>query len=413
MRIWPFSRQAQEETLEEKAATFDEIIAALDGGGSVSRTGQRITTSTALEVMVVFACVRIIAEGIAQIPMRMMRTNGEMRQPATNHSSYRLLYRRPNEWMTAFEFREFMTAHACLCGDALAIIVRNQRNDPIELLPLMPHQVKWTQLANRLIRYEVQNGKGEFEPISSENIFHLRGPMWETVTGMDTVKLARDAIGLAVATEDMQAEMHANGGRVAGVLSTDERMAPERIQAIRQHWRDTFGTGGNNRSGTAVLDGGWKYSQMALTAVDAQTIEARRFQIEEVCRAFRVFPQMAMQADKASTYASAEQFFLAHVTHTLQPWIERWEQTADRDLLDPRFTGANAGLYHHFNVNALLRGAAKDRAEFYSAMLTNGVMNPNEVRALEDMNPYEGGDEYRVPMNSEAPGANNETAPNG
>ena len=140
---------------------------------------------------------------------------------------------------------------------------------------------------------------------------------------------------------------------------------------------------------------------MGVTSVDAQTMEARRFQIEEICRAFRVFPQMVMQADKAATYASAEQFFLNHVVHSLGPWLERWEQAIDRDLLE------GDDIYAHFETNALLRGAAADRAAFYTSLYNIGVLSPNEIRAYEDLNPYPGGDEFRVPMNMETPGASN------
>jgi HK97 family phage portal protein len=383
--------------LHQRSANLYQLLDLADTYGTTSKAGVRVSNASAMEVAAVFACVRVIAEGIAQLPLKVIRQRGNIRTPATDLSVYRLLHRQPNEWQTSFEFREALTMHAMLTGNGFAYISRVGGNVR-ELIPLLPSQVSIEQLTDYSIVYHVSDGKEILGTIQQRDMLHLRGPSWDTAKGLDCVRLARDAIGLSIATEEYQAKLHANGGKPGGILSTTAQLSPESMQRVREQWAQVYGSS-KNAFKTAVLDGAWKYEPMGVTSIDAQTMEARRFQIEEICRAFRVFPQMVMQADKAATYASAEQFFLNHVVHSLGPWIERWEQVIDRDLLQPD------DVYAHFETNALLRGATADRAAFYTALYNIGVLSPNEIRGYEELNPYDGGDEYRVPMNMQAPNA--------
>lgn len=381
-----------------------QMIDLADAYGTNSKAGVRVSNASALEVAAVFACVRVISEGIAQLPLKVIRERGNTRQPATDLRIYQLLGRQPNDWMTSFEFREALTMHAVLTGNGFAYI--NRVNGQVrELIPLLPSQVSVEQKTDYSIIYHVSDGKEILGTLDQRSVMHLRGPSWDTAKGLDCVRLARDAIGLSIATEEYQSKLHANGGKPGGILSTSAQLSPEAMQRVREQWQRVYGSS-QNAFRTAVLDGAWKYEPMGVTSVDAQTMEARRFQIEEICRAFRVFPQMVMQADKAATYASAEQFFLNHVVHSLGPWIERWEQVIDRDLLD------QDDLYAHMETNALLRGATADRAAFYTALYNIGVLSPNEIRAYEELNPYPGGDEYRVPMNMETPGGTGDASTN-
>lgn len=390
--------------LSQKSQNIWQMVDLADVYGSTSKSGVRVSNATALEVAAVFACVRVISEGIAQLPLKVIRQRGNIRTPATDLPIYRLLHRQPNEWMTSFEFREALTMHAVLTGNGFAYISRAGGRIR-ELIPLLPSQVSIEQKTDYSIVYHVSDGKEILGTINQGDMLHLRGPSWDTAKGLDCVRLARDAIGLSIATEEYQSKLHANGGKPGGILSTSAQLSPEAMQRVREQWQRVYGSS-QNAFRTAVLDGAWKYEAMGVTSVDAQTMEARRFQIEEICRAFRVFPQMVMQADKAATYASAEQFFLNHVVHSLGPWIERWEQVIDRDLLTQDDT------YAHFETNALLRGATADRAAFYTAMYNIGVLSPNEIRGYEELNPYPGGDEYRVPMNMESPGGQGDASTN-
>jgi len=211
---------------------------------------------------------------------------------------------------------------------------------------------------------------------------------------MDAVRLAREAIGLSIATESAHADLHRGSARVSGLLSMRDPIGPDKFEFLSA-WLDRHSESGDRAGKPIILDNDAKFTHLGMSGVDAQHLETRRHQIEEICRAFGVMPIMVGHSDKAATYASAEQMFLAHVVHTLAPWYERIEQSADLALLSA--ADLAAGYYTKFTPNALMRGAAKDRAEFYTKALGAGGhgtawMTPNEVRALEEMDPIEGGD---------------------
>jgi HK97 family phage portal protein len=234
--------------------------------------------------------------------------------------------------MTGFEFFETLTLHALFTHGGFAQIARNAKGEVIELFPLMPNMV--TVVAGGLgeVFFDVSDGAGNKTRLPREAVLHIRGPSWDGYRGLDTVHQAREALGLAIATEETHAALHANGARPAGVLSVQGTLDPAARERLKAAWNAAQG-GVRNAFKTAVLDMAATWTPMTQTGVDAQHIELRKHQIEEVCRAFRVFPQMVGHSDKTSTFASAESFFLAHVVHTLTPWVERWEQVCERDLL--------------------------------------------------------------------------------
>lgn len=362
------------------------------------RHGLEVNETTALRLSAVLCAVRVISEGCAQLPLKVLKEvekDGQaIRQPAKRHAAYNVLHRRPNAWMTSFEWRELMTLHAVLLGSGFSII--NRVGDKVdELIPVHPSAVQ-ILFENNDVRYRISVA-GKTAVYNRDEIFHLRGPSMDGVISLPIVRLAAEAIGLARSLEHQQTELQTNGGRPSGTLtSSGTSVSPEQRKALTDAWREKFGPGGPG--GVAVLDGGWAFSAMSMSAVDAQHIESRRMQIEEIGRIFRVQPIMMMQSDKAATYASAEQMFLSHVVHTLGPWVERWENALDRDLLGD-------GTYAHFQVNGLMRGAARDRAEYYSRALGSGGSpawhTQNEVRALEDLDPLPGGDVLYRPPNTE------------
>jgi HK97 family phage portal protein len=355
---------------------------------STARSGQSVSVETALRVSTVLACQRVLAEGIAQIPLKLYREakNGK-KEPATDHPLYDVLWRRPNDWMTSFEWRETSMYHAGLAKGAYAF-ANKVRGRTVELLPLVPGNVTVKQDAEYGVTYEIRDAKsnviGEY---GRDEVFHLRGPSWNGYVGMEMVRQAREAIGLAMATEESQALLHKNGARAGGILSFPNKVEEEGKKAIAAAWQSAFG--GGNQFGTAVLDLGAKYERLAMTGVDAQHLETRKHQVEEICRIFRVFPLLVGYSDKTATFASAEQFFIAHVVHSLGPWIERFEQAIDRDLLSKK--DRDEGYFAKFNVNGLLRGDATARSNYFKAMLgtssSPGWGSPNDVRRLEDMDP--------------------------
>lgn len=378
------------------------------------KSGVSVNINSALRTATCLACGRVIAEGVAQLPFKLYRErpDGRGSDPARDHSLYRILSRRPNPWMTSFEFRELLTLHAVFTGNAYAFKNRVGNGPVRELIPLLPHCMRVTQEWDGAPSYEYQQKDGTTLRFTADQIFHLRGPSWNGYLGLDAVQTAREAIGLAIATEETHARLHKNSAKPGGLFSVKGQLSKESYDRIKAQIEESK-SGLANAHKTWVLDQDAAWTSMAMTGVDAQHIETRKHQIEEICRAFRVFPQMVMHSDKTSTFASAEAFFIAHVTHTLMPWIERWEQTCDRDLLAEK----EIDLYAKMNVTALLRGTARDRAEYFKSALgaggTRGWFTQNEVRALEEYNPMDGGDELPQPTNEPKPAGNggNNSAP--
>jgi len=374
---------------------------ALFGEEMLSKTGLSVTLDRAIRVSTVLACARVIAEGIAQLPLKLYREqSGGGKEPAKDLPLYRLMARQPNPWMTSFEFRETMTWHAVLAKGAFAL--KTMLDGQIrELIPVPPGYVTVHRLPNSALVYEVKDELGVVGRFPASQVLHVRGPSWDGYSGLDILQEAREAIGLAMATEENHARLFGNGARPGGILSTDKPLDDPTLKRLREGWQQQQ-EGLNRAFKTAVLDNGIKFQPLAMTGLDAQALESRRHQVEEVCRFMRVFPQMVGHADKTATYASAEQFFLAHVVHCLTPWMCRWEQALDRDLLPPD----QDELFFKLMAQGLLRGDAKSRSDYYTAMFNISALNPNEIRELEDRNPYPGGAEFARPLNMGKPGGN-------
>jgi HK97 family phage portal protein len=362
-----------------------------------SAAGTDVNFKTALQTMAVLGCVRVLAEGVGQVPLKLFKARRDGGSDvAFDHPLYRVLYRRPNPWQTSLEFREMMVAHVALAGRFVAFKSVASSGRIMELIPFLPNEVSVEVDTRRNVTYRVSSEiTGESAVFPAEAIWHVKGLSWNGWDGLKPLQLAREAVGLSLATEKAHALLHANGAQPGGLYSVDGTLGKDQYQALR-NWI-TQNLSGENRFKPLILDRGAKFITTAMTGVDAQHLETRKFQIEEVCRAFRVFPQMIGYSDKTSTFASAEAFFIAHVVHTLMPWYERIEQSIDCNLLTEK--DAREGIYAKFIPNALLRGTAKDRAEFYKALWEMGALSPNEIRAMEEMNPYEGGGTYRVQLN--------------
>jgi len=375
-------------------------------GGRTSRSGVSVNWKNAIEVATVLACVRVIANGVSQVPFRVYQDANGSRSAAPGHPAYALLYRRPNAWQTSFEFRETLMYHVLLTGNAFVwkgVVGRERQLRRLEIIEPGRVTVKRNETTGSLT-YVVRGENGQSVDFMQDEIWHVRGPSWNSWMGMETVALARDAIGLSMATEAAHAEFHRGGARVSGLLSVKDPLAPDRFEFLSA-WLDKYSDGGERSGKPLILDRGATWTQMQMTGVDAQHLETRKHQIEEICRAFGVMPIMVGHADKTATYASAEQMFLAHVVHTLSPWYERIEESADINLLTP--DDREAGYYTKFTPNGLMRGAAKDRGEFYAKALGAGSspawMTPNEVRALEEMDGHPDGDTlFRPPVNAAA-----------
>jgi HK97 family phage portal protein len=383
----------------ERRGSYAEIMA---GWRRPARSGKSVTRESMLEVPTILAIARVLCDGVAQVPWKLFRDPGTGAQPATEHPLYPVLYRQPNPWQTSFRFRETMMLHLVLCGNFFAFINRvGPRGDIAELIPFEPGQVKVERKPDGRLTYEIRLGDGASKVFPQESILHLRGLSWDSWSGLEPVRLARETIGLTMAIQDDQADLYRNGLRTSGTYSVDGTLGPEAYAELRAFITDFRK---ENPGAPLILDRAAKYVAETMTAVDAQTLEMRRLQVEENCRPFRVMPIMIGHADKTATYASAEQMFLAHVTHTMLPWYERLQQDTDVQLLN---RAADRGVYSKFVVNALMRGTAEARANYYATALGAGgapaFMTQNEVRALEELPPLPGGDVLHAPTSPPAP----------
>lgn len=384
-------------TRQRSNAAFSESFWSDLFSFGATRSGQTVNAVTAMEVTAVLACLRVLSEGVAQVPVNLMRRrkNGGGADIAHDNSLHFVLHRKPNSWQTSFEFRENLIIQAGLAGNFYAY--KNKVNGRIrELIPFPPGAVYPERSTSGIITYWVTGADGSKKEYPAELIWHVRGPSWDTWRGMSAIHQAREAIGLAMATEDAHAKLHKNGAQTSGLYSVADTLTPAQYKDLNG-WIEKQITG-ESRSKPLILDRGAKWTSTTLNGVDAQHLETRKHQIEEICRAFRVMPIMIGQSDKAATYASAEQMFLAHVVHTLMPWYERIEQSADVNLLTP--ADIADGLYVKFVPNGLMRGSAAVRADYYMKRWMMGTLNANEIRELEDENPYLGGDIYRVQLNT-------------
>jgi HK97 family phage portal protein len=383
----------------EKALSLVDLLRGTDGWRT-SASGKVVNTTTALQVSTVLACTRVIGEGIAQVPLKLMKVSadGRTRTPEKTHPLYELLANRPNDWQTSFEYRETVALHAVLTGNHYSFVNRSNRSGIMELIPFEPGMVTVKRADDWTLTYEVRASNGATQIFPAKAIWHVKGPSWNSWMGMDAVSLARDAIGLAMAAEEQQAKMQRNGVRVSGTYSVEGTLADDQYKKLRG-WIDANHAGSKNDGAAMIMDKNAKWQPMTMTGVDAQTIETRRFQIEEICRAFRVNPIMVGAESKNTTYASAEQMFLAHVVHCLSPWYMRLEQSIDANLLTPQ--ERKDGLYSCFVDEGLLRGSLKDKHEMIRSDVNGGILKPNEGRALLDLPPDENpeSNKLRIPAN--------------
>lgn len=391
-----------------KELDYDQIADLLDGGSFSHVAGLPINSKTALQVSTVLACVKVIADGCATPDLHVYREDSAgRRQKATSIPEYRLLARRPNEWQTSFEWRRQMTIHAALTGTGLSIKVRGDDRRVRELIPVQPGQWSVTRTSRYELVYRCWDEFGLIGEFAPDDVFLLNGVQWDWVTTLDAVKLARSAIGLAMATEQSQTAMHENGLRTSGAYSVEGNLNKEQHERLTQWLRDK---GGVRNTGTPlVLDRAAKWVSTAINGVDAQHVETRRLQIEEICRGYGVFPIMVGHSDKAATFASSEAFFSAHMKLTLTPWHEAWNQRLDETLLD-----GSGQLFTEFDTRYLLAGSVADRAQWTRTMIEMGVYTRNEIRAEEGKDPLPGLDEPLTPMNmntNKKEGGNETTKP--
>ena len=367
-----------------------------EDGGSRSPAGVRISAENATAVAAVFACLRILGETVASLPLHVLeRLDGGGKRQARELPLYRKLHSQPNSWQTSFEWREQAVFHIGLWGDAFSELVPGPSGAVDQIVPLHPSRMKVETIENGRLRYMYREAKGKQTIYSDEQILHIRGPSDDGVHGMSIVEECRDAIALARACEIHGARFFGAGARPGFILSTDNQLNADARRELAENWNRKH-RGPHNAHETAVMTGGLKpYEIPYASNTDSQFLELRKYQLEEIARLFRV--PMHLLGVLAGPYGSVEQAGLDFVQHTILPWLRRFESAFTRDLM---VDDASRDKYQiSFDVRGLMRGDAASRASYYRALWDIGAFSTNDILELEDRNPVEGGDERYRPLN--------------
>lgn len=367
-------------------------------GGTTS--GKTVTERSAMQMTAVYSCVRILSEAVAGLPLHLYKyTDSGGKAMALDHPLYHLLHDEPNPEMSSFVFRETLMTHLLLWGNAYAQIIRNGKNEIVALYPLMPNKMSVDRDENGRLYYTYYRGSDEAiknkdfaVTLQPSDVLHIPGLGFDGLVGYSPIAMAKNAIGMAIACEEYGAKFFANGAAPGGVLEHPGTIKDP--QRVRESWQSTFG-GSGNANKIAVLEEGMKYTPIGISPEQAQFLETRKFQINEIARIFRVPPHMVGDLEKSS-FSNIEQQSLEFVKYTLDPWVIRWEQSIQRSLLS---RDEKAAYFVKFNLEGLLRGDYQSRMNGYAIGRQNGWMCANDIRELENLDriPAEdGGDLYLI-----------------
>lgn len=367
-------------------------------GGTTS--GKAVTERSAMQMTAVYSCVRILAEAIAGLPLHLFcyKEDGG-KEKALGHPLYLLLHDEPNPEMSSFVFRETLMTHLLLWGNAYAQIIRNGKGEVVALYPLMPNRmtVDRDSSGQLFYSYQMSNADAPTMPggtviLKPSDVLHIPGLGFDGLVGYSPIAMAKNAIGLAIATEEYGAKFFANGATPGGLLEYPGTVKdPDRV---RESWNKGF-SGSQNAGKVAILEEGMKYTPISIAPEQAQFLETRKFQINEIARIFRIPPHMIGDLEKSS-FSNIEQQSLEFVKYTLDPWVVRWEQSLSRALFTPE---EKSQYFFKFNVEGLLRGDYQSRMNGYATARQNGWMSANDIRELENLDRIpaeEGGDLYLI-----------------
>jgi len=367
-------------------------------GGTTS--GKPVNEHNAMQMTAVYSCVRILSEAVAGLPIHIYQYTGSGgKEKALTHPLYFILHDEPNPEMTSFVFRETLMTHLLLWGNAYAQVVRNARGEVIALYPLMPNRMSVDRSTTGELFYTYNRSSDEPPTLmdsqvrlKASEVLHIPGLGFDGLIGYSPIAMAKNAIGMAIACEEYGAKFFANGAAPGGVLEHPGTIKDP--QKVKESWNAAY-QGSANANRVAVLEEGMKYQPIGISPEQAQFLETRKFQINEIARIFRVPPHMVGDLEKSS-FSNIEQQSLEFVKYTLDPWVIRWEQSIVRSLLSP---DEKKRYFVKFNVDGLLRGDYQSRMNGYSIGRQNGWMSANDIRELENLDkipPELGGDLYLI-----------------
>lgn len=388
-----FSRLFQKRAVSGLARPERWLLDAL--GARPTNSGVQVNEETALRSSAVFAAVRVLSESVASLPLIVYRRLGRGKERASDHPLYTILHDRANEEMTAFTFREVMMQHLLLWGNAYAEIEYDNAGRVRGLWPLRPDKT-WPEREERTKKlvYRVILPDGQGVTLPAERVLHIPAFAADGIVGRSPIRLAREAIGLALAAEEFGARFFGQGATLGGVLEHPGQLSEEALKRLRESFENMH-QGLSRAHRIAILEEGMSYKQIGIPPEDAQFLETRKFQVTEIARIFRVPPHMIGDLERA-TFSNIEHQSIEFVVHSLRPWLVRWEQAINWKLFTP---SERQQFFAEFLVDGLLRGDIRSRYEAYAIGRQWGWLSANDVRELENLNPVEGGDVYLSPMN--------------
>lgn len=364
-------------------------------------SGKPVNERTAMQTTAVYACVRILAEAVASLPLHVFEYQDDGgKKLVHDHPLYYLLHDEPNPEMTSFVFRETLMSHLLIWGNAYAQIIRDGAGRVLGLYPLLPDKID-VQRDERGNIYYVYSRNSDENPmfkeygdirLKAEDVLHIPGLGFDGLIGYSPIAMAKNAVGMTLACEEYGASFFANGANPGGVLEHPGVLKDP--SKVRESWNSVY-RGVNNAHKIAVLEEGMKYQQIGIPPEEAQFLETRKFQINEIARLYRIPPHMVGDLDKSS-FSNIEQQSLEFVKYTLDPWVIRWEQSLQRSLLLP---GEKGKYFIKLNVDGLLRGDYQSRMNGYAVGRQNGWLSANDIREMENMNPIpdeQGGNLYLI-----------------
>ena len=357
-----------------------------------SGSGKAVTAQSAIQLSTVYACVRVISETVASLPLGVYEATDQGNEKATDHPLYRLLHDEPNSEMTSFVLREVMLAHLLLWGNSYCQIIRSGRNRITGLYPLLPDKMTVDRDKAGVLTYAYTTSSGVTVYLSPEDVLHIPGLGFDGVMGYSPIALEKNAIGLGIASEEYGSKFFSNGARPSGILTHPNTV--KNPKALRESWNAAYG-GSTNANRVAILEEGMEFKPLSIPNNEAQFLETRKFQVDEICRIFRVPPHLVGNLEHA-TFSNIEHSSIDFAVHTIRPWLVRIEQSMNRALFSENEKGR---FYVAFNMDGLMRGDYKSRMEGYAIARQNGWMSANDIRELENLNPIseaEGGNAYLV-----------------
>jgi len=363
-------------------------------GGRESKSGVAVTEESALYSTAVYSCIRLLSSTLASLPLILYKRLEKGKDRATAHPTYNLAHKKANPEMPAYIFRETLMAHILIYGNAYAQIIRDQTGYPVQLWPLRPDRTTIDRVNGKLV-YEYENDM-KTKIFKAEEILHIPGLGFDGIQGYSSIKLLNEAIGLSLATEQFGSMFFGEGTHPSGVITlpADRSLGKDPNPTFLKSLKDGFAGLGKSHK-LMLLEDGMKLEMVGVDPEKAQALETRRFQLNEIARFYGVQPHMVGELTKSS-FNNIEEQGLEFVVYTLRPWLIRWEQYHDMQLLSEKEQNK---YFYEFLIDGLLRGNMEARSGFYQKGVNNGWYSVNDVLEMENRNPVDGGDKRFIPMN--------------